>query len=750
MKSAVYKPIGNEWYDIRMKKRIPILLGLFLVFIAIWVLLTPQKSIQGIVERLDNLGYDMQLRTRVLTDNIKPKSPVAIIDIDEKSLKAEGHWPWPRSKLADLVTALQKQGAIVIAFDIVFPEKEGNIAETLMDQLAKQNSLDAATKQTLTKNLAEFDYDRVFAQALSESQSVLALAFTPQPQTYNVLPSPLLTLSPEMEAQLTISRGEGFVGSIPILQNAAKLGGFINIFHDSDGIIRRAPMVMEYKNGVYPALSLQAVLAYLGESITLVTPQYDQTHVLEGIKLSDRVIPTDARGHALIPFIGRSFTFPYYSATDALHYNLPPNAVLGKILFLGTSALGLGDLQPTSIQSPYPGVEIQATLVNGILENNFSYTPAWTNGAKFVITILLGLISAFLFPYLGPRVLGLIIVLLPISLLLINNWIWKETGLVLSLLIPVLLTIGLAFLNIIYGYLFESRRREQLKRMFGQYVPARHIDQMLRSSSDYALRGEDRQMSVLFADIRDFTTISEGLSAAELVQLLNLYLNPMTEVIFKHHGTIDKYVGDMIMAFWGAPLRDKHHERNAIQCALDMQEKLIEVKKLTDQNKWPEIKIGIGVNSGTMSVGDMGSKYRRNYTVLGDAVNLGSRVESLTKYYGAKIIVTESTHQNQTKFVFRKLDLVKVKGKTKGVAIYEVLCTQEKLSPELAAELEKYNHALEFYFNQQWDDALKLMSELQQAYPDKKIYRLYIDRIQEFKTHTPPSGWDGVYVHATK
>lgn len=733
-----------------MKKRIPIFLGLLFVFLAIWVLITPNKSIGNVVERLDNIGYDLQLRTRVLTENIQPKSPVAIIDIDEKSLKAEGHWPWPRNKIAELITQLKKQGAVVIAFDIVFPEKENNIAETILNTLGKKKLLDPSIIFTLTNNKMDFDNDSIFAKSLTDNTAVLAIAFTSEVQVTNTLPPPALTLSPEMQKQLDIITGEGYVSSIPVLQNAAKLGGFINIFHDSDGIIRRAPLIIEYKGGIYPSLSLQAVMAYLSETIALVTPQYDQSHQLEGIKLGGHVIPTDAKGQALIPFIGRSYTFPYYSATDALHNKLPKDAVLGKILFLGTSALGLGDLQPTSIQSPYPGVEIQATLANGMLENNFSYMPAWTNGAKIIITLLLGIISAWLFPYFGPRLLGLIIICLPMALLFINNWIWEQTGLVLSFLIPVLLVILLAFLNIIYGYLFESRRREQIKRMFGQYVPAKHIDEMLKTSADYALKGEDRQMSVLFADIRDFTTISEGLTAEQLVQLLNLYLNPMTEIIFKHHGTIDKYVGDMIMAFWGAPLKDAAHEKNALACALEMQEKLIDVKKITDEHNWPEIKIGIGLNSGNMSVGDMGSQYRRNYTVLGDTVNLASRVESLTKYYGVKIIAAEGTQHNQSKFVFRKLDLVKVKGKQKGVAIYELICTSDKLTPELKQELEQYHQALDLYLQQKWDDAYMLMSQLHQTYPDKKIYHLYVDRINEFKKNQPAADWDGIYVHASK
>jgi adenylate cyclase len=733
-----------------MSKRIPIFLGILLIVIALWLLITPAKFVRQVIDRLDNLGYDLQLRTRVLTEHAKPSSPVAIIDIDDKSLKAVGRWPWPRKKLADLVNELQKQGAAVIAFDIFFSETQSNIAAVLLEELGKKNVLSATVSSTLKENIPLFDEDSIFAKSLSMNQSVLSLGFLPRTQTENALPPPLLVLTPQDRKQLEIIRAIGYISNIPILQRAAKGGGFINIFADSDGIIRHAPLIIEYNNGIYPALSLQAVLLYLGENIKLITPNYGKRTQLEGIQIGSRIIPTDSEGQVLIPFIGKSYTFPYYSALDVLEGKLPKDTLLGKILFVGTSATGLGDLQATAIQNPFPGVEIQATIVNGFLKNNFSYKPEWTFGANFVLTILLGLLAAFLFPYLGPRILAIVIIVLPPGLLLLNNLIWEKTGLILSLLMPVILVLVIAIFNIIYGYLFETRRREQLKEMFGQYVPEKHIDEMLKTKSSYALHGEDREMSVLFADIRNFTTISEDMSASELVDMLNTFFTPMTEIIFSHRGTIDKYVGDLIMAFWGAPLKDRHHARHAIQSALEMQERLKALRPHFTERKWPEIKIGIGINSGLMSVGDMGSRFRRNYTVLGDAVNLASRVESLTKFYGVDIIVAENTKKNQSKFIFRKLDLVRVKGKQRGIAIYEVVCTTLKLTPELTQELASYHKALDFYFLQQWDEAERLMNPLHEAFPDKKIYRLYLERIEEFKKNPLPSDWNGVYVHVTK
>jgi adenylate cyclase len=302
----------------------------------------------------------------------------------------------------------------------------------------------------------------------------------------------------------------------------------------------------------------------------------------------------------------------------------------------------------------------------------------------------------------------------------------------------------------LYGYLFETRRRERLKEMFGQYVPEKHIDEMLRSKDNYGLLGEDRDMTVLFADIRNFTTISESLSASQLKEVLNEFFTPMTEIIFRHRGTIDKYIGDLIMAFWGAPLKDRRHAKHAINAALDMQKMVEKIQAVFAEKNWPDIQIGIGLNSGVMSVGDMGSKFRRNYTVLGDAVNLGSRIESLTKYYDAKVMVSETTQHNQKNFVFRELDRVRVKGKQKGIKIYEVICKTEEASAELLQELEKHHTALEHYYNQRWDEAYQLFTELSLSHSHHKLYALYLHRITEFKRTPPPENWDGVYAHANK
>lgn len=733
-----------------MNRRIPIFLGLLLTLFAAWSLITTNSFIRGPIERLEHLGYDLQLKTYLLAKQPYPSRAIGIVDIDDKSLQIEGHWPWPRNKLAALVEQMQKEGAIVIAFDMFFSESEPNLLNEVITKLQKENKLSSTVLANLQPDLNMFDNDKIFADSFKDKKIVLAVTFLSRDHTQNNLPQPMLTFDENQSRTIKLFKARGYITSIPSLQTAAHEGGFINIFGDSDGIYRHAPLLIQYKDGVYPSLALQAVIAYLGTPVILKTPKYHDSIRLEGIQVGETFVPLDNYGQALIPFIGKSYSFPYYSATDVLNNKIPKSELQGKIIFVGTSATGLGDLKSTAIQNPFPGVEIQATIANGILTDDFSYRPDWAKGADLVLTLFLGIITSILYPYFGPRILSVMTVLLPIALLLINNALWEETGLVLSFLIPVMLVFLSAILNMIYGYLFESRRRERLKEMFGQYVPARHIDEMLRATSDYALRGEDREMSVLFADIRNFTSISEGLTAARLVQLLNTYFTPMTEIIFKRRGTIDKYIGDLIMAFWGAPLRDKNHARHAIQAALEMQQKTKEFHQFLQENKLPEIKIGIGISSGIMSVGDMGSQYRRNYTVLGDNVNLASRIESLTKFYGVSIIVSENTQKDQPSFVFRKLDRVRVVGKQNAIEIFEVLCTTEELTSTLTRELTEYHAALHAYYEKDFEKALAAMEALKAEHPHKKIYSIYIERIHELIKNPAPENWDGVFVHATK
>lgn len=730
-----------------MSKRIPFILGFLLLILAVWLQVTTIDSVRHLIERLENVAYDIGMRAHSLTHRKTPyKTSVVIVNIDDKSLDVEGRWPWPRAKLATLVDIMQAEGAVVIVFDMLFPEQEQNIVDSISLTLAAKKLLTPPLDALLKQIKPQFDNDAILAASLQKGDDVVGMSLTNSPQTLGVIGKPMF----KTDQTLDLITADGYIGANPIIAAAAKNFGFIDVFSDDDGIIRRVPLIMNYQNGVYSSLALEAVRIFLLSNIKLITGNYAEQNRLEGIQLGETIIPVDDAGQVNIPFRGRAYTFPYLSATDVLQHHTAKDALAGKIVFVGATAIGLGDLKPTAIQNAFPGIEINATIADAILKNNFPYQPAWVLGAEVFLIVLLGLPMIFIFPFLGPRILSLVIIILPITLLYLNNWVMEQTQLIVSILIPMLFTVVLGIFNLIYGYLFETRRREHLKEMFGQYVPEKHIDEMLKSSASFSLYGEDRVMTVLFADIRNFTTISEGMSAEQLKEMLNAFFTPMTEIIFKNKGTIDKYIGDLIMAFWGAPLKDKRHAQHAIQSALQMQKQIEKMRKEMIEHQWPDINIGIGLNSGMMSVGDMGSKFRRNYTVLGDAVNLASRVESLTKYYGVKIIGTENTCHDQDKFVFRLLDRVRVKGKKNGVEIYEVICLKEELTPELQNELSTCQSALTLYFSRQFSEAESIFTQLKTTYPHVKLYALYLRRLQELQNNPPPADWDGIYTHLEK
>lgn len=735
-----------------MSKRIPILLGFFLLILAVWVSVTSAESVRYFLKRLDDITYDMQLHTKLFVGPSKQVTSVVIVDIDDKSLVAEGRWPWPRSKIAELVQQLHDAGVAVVAFDMMFAEKQENIADTVLKEITLKNLATPPLTTAIQKIAPIFDMDTKLAASLQQMDTVLGITFLPEnAQSEGDVPKPLLVLNTPQEKSLDFISSGGFINDIPLLQKAAKSQGFINVFSDADGVVRRAATLIRYKDNIYPSLSLEAARLYLFGNIKLVTASYGNVNRLEGIQLGDAVIPTDARGEVIIPFRGPSGSFPYLSATDVLHKKFSADALQGKLVFVGTSAVGLGDLQATAVQTGYPGVEIHATIADAILKHNFPAKPAWSLGAEISITVLVGLILVFLFPYLNAWLLTVVTILVPAILIIINKWLLEKEGLLLSMLVPILLTFALLILNTVYGFFFESRRREYIKHIFGQYVAPGHIDEMLKGKSNFGLLGEEREMTVLFADIRNFTTISEPLKATEVKEMLGEFLTPMTQIIFDHQGTIDKYVGDMIMAFWGAPLKDSSHAQHGIEAALAMQAGLQQLRIKNAERGWPEIYIGVGLNSGSMNVGDMGSEFRRNYTVLGDAVNLASRLESLTKEYGVGIIVGEATYQaTQQFFVFRQLDRVKVRGKKIGMNIYEVVCRNTELSDALRNEITNSQQALNFYFNQQWDKAGELFQQLNTQNAKSKFYSLYLQRIAQFRRNPPAEDWDGVYVYTQK
>lgn len=732
----------------RKEKVIPIAIGIGFVCLLAAILYSSPKPLVEILEYLENISYDLKVRYE--QNPVDKDVPIVIVDLDDRSLIEEGRWPWNRKKMGSLVSTLYSLGAKVIAMDLMFPEPEENIAETVIQALKKDESSAIITELEGLKS--SFNNDAMFAKSLSEGNTVLGFVFKREGKPSGELPPPVFLLTSAMEGWVEIPNMQSYISNISVLQGASKSGGFINSSIDQDGVIRFTPMLLRQGHKVYPSLSLAAVKLFLGVAeLSLIGEEYGDIDVLEGIQLGNTRIPTDPWGRVLIPFRGMPYSVPYVSATDVLKGVVPREAIQNKLIFVGSSATAVGDLVATSIAPVFAGIEIHAQTASGILDGYLPYKPAWGKGASIFLILLLGSILSFVLPFLGPLVSSFLTFAVIFLVIVLDHYIWKKLGIDISVIYPIFSLLVVYVMNEICSYVFDSRRRKLMKSVFGQYVPPDCIDSMLKKSGDYGLEGETKDLSVLFSDIRGFTTISESMSASDLKEFLNTYLGQMTETIFETKGTIDKYVGDMIIAFWGAPINDLQHPEHAVLAAFAMQKKLDAINLNFHKVGMPVIRIGIGVNSGAMNVGDMGSKFRRAYTVLGDAVNLGSRLEGLTKYYHVKILVGESTYEKTASlFVYRQIDRVKVKGKMIGINIYEPIGLKGAVSADVLATLEMHKQAFDAYQHQKWDEAGLLFTQIKEKDLNKELYDIYLSRVAEYKKNPPPEGWDGTYTLESK
>lgn len=736
------------------------LLRLFLTGLAVTLAMTVLFIFQpGILRFMDHKVYDTMLQSL----NSAPSGAVAVVDLDDQSLKQFGQWPWPRYRVALLAERIRRAGASAIAMDIVFAEEDRTSPEVLRRSLHRELGVDigfTGLPAGLENN------DSVLAGILKQGPYVLGYYFRVdalgkehgQPsspanasQERDAGPPPLaisLLKTPDaMGPQEALFEAGGVVGNIPVLAGAAQAAGFINVGADRDGVVRKAPLIISWQDDIYPSLALAAVLRASGPETALLRLTSGGA---QSLRLAGRSIPLDASGRMLLNFRGGRRTIPTYSAGDVLEERLQPGALEGKIVFIGTSAAGLMDIRSTPLDQFYPGVEAQATVADNIIGGDFLHRPDWAPGLELALVVGMGLLSTLLLLRMGGFWPLVILVLLGCSAWFGAVRSLNVHGLHLSPLMPMLTLAGnfgiLSFLK----FWSEEREKRKIRSSFEHYLSPEVITRVLKNPDMLKLGGEKKEMTVLFSDIRNFTSLSEKLEPQELVAFMNEFHSAMTEIILEQGGTLDKYIGDAIMAFFGAPEEEPNHALVCCRTALAMMERLYECRKGWNFPGFSRIEIGVGISSGEMVVGNMGSVKRMSYTVMGDQVNLASRLEGLTKQYGVKILISGFTfHQVHGEITCREIDQVRVKGKATPVSIYEPF-SKDYFTDGRFAFIEPFEKGLQSYRAGRFEEAMKFFEDTLTIKPGDHPSLLYIERCRTMSAAPLPEDWDGVCTMVSK
>ncbi|QGZ43004.1 CHASE2 domain-containing protein [Pseudoduganella flava] len=739
---------------------------------ALGLLLTAGAALQAAgwlhvdtVERLDT--FIAGLRMRVEPAELDPR--VVIVDIDDRSLAQVGRFPWSRDVMARLVTQLTHEyGVAAVGFDVSFPEPDNSSGYGVLQGLAEGELKDVpGLERQLARLQPRMDYDGLLAQALAGQPVVLGYA-TSGSGAKGVLPPAAFTVASLNGRTLDAYTTPGYEANIARLQQAARGAGIFSVLPDRDGVVRSTPLLQRIGDGYYPTLSLATVAAAL--NARAIAPLWEGTvDTLSAAQRAsggvDAIALFHPDGAIRIP-VGEGLTttvqfrgpggpsggaFRYVSAVDVLHGAVPRDALAGVIVLVGTTAAGLNDLRATPVSAVYPGVEVHANLIKSILDGSFKARPDFAAAAELLQVLAVGVLLAVALAVLAPAWSMLLAVATALAVAWLNYWLYSAHDAVLNVAMPLLLIVALFVLNVAWGYFFEVRRGRALVSRFGEYVAPELVAEMAENPERYSMDGESRELTVMFVDVRGFTTISEGLPPKELREYINRYLTAMSEDIRdSHRGTLDKYIGDAVMAFWGAPVPFADHAYRGVATALLMQATAARLNDEFVRRGWPALAIGIGLNSGLMHVGDMGSSIRRAYTVMGDAVNLGARLEGITKVYSVGICVGAATRAAAPQFAYRELDLVRVKGKHEPVAIFEPVALEQHVDAATRAELDAWHAALALVRAQRWSEAAASIEGLRAAAPDRALYALYAERIAHYRAHPPGADWDGVTTFATK
>ncbi|MDB5581030.1 MAG: adenylate/guanylate cyclase protein [Bradyrhizobium sp.] len=701
---------------------------------------------------------ELRVRTfdgfQVIDPRVKTARPVTIIDIDEKSLAKLGQWPWPRTRVAELIDKLTALGAVVIGFDIVFAEPDrlnpGIAADTILN-------LD---EETRVKLRALPSNDQILADSLKRSRVVLGQSGFPYVlgELDKSLPVTGLAMRGE-EPQQFLYDYAGLLRNVPVLEHAAAGRGLFTIKNERDGIVRRVPMLLVAQGATMPSLNFEMLRVASGSG-TILTKANEAG--MQSVNVGGFEVPTDRNGQVWVHFARRDPSI-YVSAVDVLEGRVPPERIAQKLVLIGTSAVGLLDTKTTPVDPVMPGVEIHAQVLESVLTRTVLTQPNWAIAAEFFAALILGLLVIAFAPMFGPVTLVAVGALFATVLMGTSWYFYTQHRLLIDFTYPLASTTSIYLTLVFSSFVREQKQRRQIRSAFGQYLSPALIEQLAQSPEKLQLGGEEREMTIMFSDVRGFTTISESYKhdPQGLTALMNRFLTPLTNAILDRKGTIDKYMGDAIMAFWNAPLDDKQHEVNACEAALDMLERIDELNQEREieaqdgGHVYIPINVGVGLNTGVCVVGNMGSNLRFDYSVLGDSVNLASRLEGQSKEYGFPIIIGSKTAMAvKDKFAILELDFIMVKGKKEPEVIYAIAGREDTAQSESFQRLRNLTiEMLACYRNRDWDGALTAIErgrKTDDGHALEYLYDLYETRIRSYQENPPPSDWNGAFALLTK
>ncbi|MGC1418452.1 MAG: adenylate/guanylate cyclase domain-containing protein [Candidatus Acidiferrum sp.] len=792
---GLYELLQSWW-----RHRVSFIISLVITFLALgiyYVTFLGERS-TPIFVFLQRLEYDsLDTRFRYRPADATPADPrIVIVDIDQHSQEVLGKWPFSRTHFAKMLDVLRQDGAKVVAFDITFDKPDQTVAmlrkiwTDLETRKKNGDPVDPKYETWLQQLVAENNVDVQFGKAIDRFGPVVLGSFFLKKEELTGIDNATLDQYADLIDWYSLTRtalnpatgkqdfaelvrkydqeGDLFsatIANIPILanpDNPEKTSiGFFNIASDPDGVLRRTMLVLPFGRSkdindwqMFGSLEVQAVRLYLGVPTTQLSVNFNQIGVVS-INFGDKLkIEPDYTGHMQINYRGPRGSYPYRSIADVVDEKVPPEFFRDKIVLVGASATGIGDLRTTPYGGiNYPGVEVHANVIDNMLNHGFLVRGAKQALWDFLAILFLGIPLGIWMALVRPRWMwfgaGLIIPLVAVDYGAFKHGWW------LNFTVPAMTLTGNVLLVSLYRALVEEKEKRKVRTAFGQYLSPEVIRRLLVNPKLVDPKKTD--ITVMFSDIRGFTSISEKLDAQELALFLNQYLSDMTRIVFSHHGTLDKYIGDAVMAFWGAPFEEQGHAARACTAALEMMKRVRELQKQWEEQGKPSLEIGIGLNTGVASVGNMGSALRYGYTALGDAVNLSSRLEGLNKDYGTHIIANETTYQaaKNDGFVFRELDLMRVKGKLQPVTIYQLLGRQADFEAGGSAEdvrlqVDLFAHARQLYQHRQWEAAQRAFQEILDKWPTDGPSRVYWKRCQDYLFEEPPANWDGVFVMTHK